>query len=183
MSMVYFQCYCLQVDKNTGSTPKKRDIRVPSLASIEDMRMPFDENMPSLAPGDTGTKAQRFHQEALSPLRTPFAYVNWWAQLLTIFKKRRRETRGRGAHQTDEHILQFMTGDDFTKSVAASLHLTWFRAVAQIKNFFLIIMNDFEFCSWCNSWTLRFPSPMINKKRSNNPQTFIVLIIMNIHYD
>lgn len=71
-----FQCDCLQVDKNTGSTPKKRDIRVSSLASIEDMRTPLDENMPGLAPGDTGTKAQRFHQEALTPLRTPFAYVN-----------------------------------------------------------------------------------------------------------
>ncbi|KAK4759636.1 hypothetical protein SAY87_022767 [Trapa incisa] len=58
-----------QIDKITGSTPKKRDIKVPSLASIEDMRTPFEEN--------TATKALQFHQEPLSPPhRTPFSCVN-----------------------------------------------------------------------------------------------------------
>lgn len=73
-----------QVDKKMGSTPKKRDIRVPSLASIEDMRTPFyriskgENEIIEIRqrPDNMGTKVQELHQEALSPLRTPFAHIN-----------------------------------------------------------------------------------------------------------
>ncbi|XP_031399313.1 kinesin-like protein KIN-5B [Punica granatum] len=79
------QCFTkdYQVDEDTGSIPKKRSIQVPNLATIEDMRMSFCESLDGenmiekkLRSDDVGTKTQQLHQEAVSPLRTPFADVN-----------------------------------------------------------------------------------------------------------
>ncbi|KAK2657957.1 hypothetical protein Ddye_011009 [Dipteronia dyeriana] len=74
------------VDLHTSSTPKKRIITVPSLASIEEMRTPSEnlteeENISynrSKSQGHPETKMQQqqlLHMAA-SPNRTPFTYVN-----------------------------------------------------------------------------------------------------------
>ncbi|XP_021289171.1 kinesin-like protein KIN-5B [Herrania umbratica] len=73
------------VDHHTNSTPKKRDIVVPSLASIEEMRTPSWENLKeeennSEKRSKWGNSDSKTHQqiarEAFSPNRTPFADVN-----------------------------------------------------------------------------------------------------------
>lgn len=70
-----------QVDENT--TPKKRAIAIPSLASIEEMRTPafndltenmITDNTSKWAPTDG--KIQQQQHVAASPNRTPFGSVN-----------------------------------------------------------------------------------------------------------
>ncbi|KAL5740666.1 hypothetical protein ACOSP7_029548 [Xanthoceras sorbifolium] len=65
------------VDHHTSSTPKKRIIPVPSLASIEEMRTPSFENLIGSKLGHPETKIQQqlLHMTA-SLNRTPFADVN-----------------------------------------------------------------------------------------------------------
>lgn len=72
-----------QVDQHTSTTPKKRAITVPSLASIEEMRTPAFENLQIESISDNRSKLghheskipQLLHMAA-SPNRTPFSDVN-----------------------------------------------------------------------------------------------------------
>ncbi|KAK3226447.1 hypothetical protein Dsin_006309, partial [Dipteronia sinensis] len=74
------------VDHHTSSTPKKRIITVPSLASIEEMRTPSSENLTEeenisnniskLGHLETKIQQQQLLHMAASPNRTPFTYVN-----------------------------------------------------------------------------------------------------------
>ncbi|OMO97122.1 ATP binding microtubule motor family protein [Corchorus olitorius] len=73
------------VDHHTDTTPKKRDIVVPSVASIEDMRTPSFENLKeeennsvnrSKLGFSEGKTQQQVASIAFSPNRTPFADVN-----------------------------------------------------------------------------------------------------------
>ncbi|KAK0585310.1 hypothetical protein LWI29_026650 [Acer saccharum] len=73
------------VDHHTSSTPKKRIITVPSLASIEEMRTPSSENLTEeennnrSKSGHPETKMQQqqlLHMMAASPNRNPFTYIN-----------------------------------------------------------------------------------------------------------
>ncbi|XP_065854171.1 kinesin-like protein KIN-5B [Euphorbia lathyris] len=61
------------VDENTGTTPKRRAIAVPSLASIEEMRTSANENVKE----DKGSKrAYDVSKISASPNRDPFSYIN-----------------------------------------------------------------------------------------------------------
>ncbi|WCJ28250.1 ATP binding microtubule motor family protein [Euphorbia peplus] len=67
------------VDENTGSTPKKRAISVPSLASIEEMRTSGNENAVKEEKGSKrACNERKMHQQqqAASPKRAPFSDVN-----------------------------------------------------------------------------------------------------------
>ncbi|XVF08039.1 hypothetical protein REPUB_Repub06bG0191100 [Reevesia pubescens] len=67
------------VDHHTNTTPKKRDIVMPSLASIEEMRTPsFEEENNSENRSKWGNNESKIQEQiaGFSPNRTPFADVN-----------------------------------------------------------------------------------------------------------
>ncbi|KDP35584.1 hypothetical protein JCGZ_09022 [Jatropha curcas] len=72
------------VDQNSGSTPKRRVIPVPSLASIEEMRTPSYENLEDEKKNSVNKSSKWGHTEskipllqvAASPNRAPFADLN-----------------------------------------------------------------------------------------------------------
>lgn len=72
--------HCLQVDQHSGTTPKRRDIRVPSLASIEEMRTLALENLKEEKNIENRSKLghneMKVSQQAASLNRAPFADVN-----------------------------------------------------------------------------------------------------------
>lgn len=70
-----------QVDENTDLVPEKREIEIPSVTLIEEMRTPVLELTSQNKPkwGSAGNKTQQQQLQTcleLSPNRTPFGYVN-----------------------------------------------------------------------------------------------------------